>query len=295
MAENEANDVVPNINAENSSETPDLASRRSSRSRSVSNVSVGRSLKKVGLGGTRSHDTRRSSFTAKPEEAKDNKVIDAAMSGDLEKLKKYLSYDYDIKKPDKYGRTILIYASLKGKYNVVKFLLNEKQMDPNEKDKKRRTPLHWLATSGNPEIKVIELMCKHGVNLNLQDEDGCTPLMIACQKITTERMIRTLMQYGANKDLKVPEDVPEDPDSDTPPLNGKNAVEIAQITCGPTWATKVERLLRTQKKYDVTNERRTADGSPWEGAEDDDEPDIPATAVGQKGKKAGAKSKCTIS
>ncbi|MCC2646037.1 MAG: hypothetical protein K0R02_102 [Rickettsiaceae bacterium] len=62
-------------------------------------------------------------------------------------------------------------------YNIVEYLLNKNiAYDLNEND--ARTALHHAAYRGNAGI--VELLLKHGMNINAQDSNGQTPLHLLC-------------------------------------------------------------------------------------------------------------------
>jgi ankyrin repeat protein len=48
---------------------------------------------------------------------------------------------------------------------------------------------------------ITEILLKNKADANLPDEQGNTPLMIACQ-FKNETLVKLLLQYGALKDLK---------------------------------------------------------------------------------------------
>jgi ankyrin repeat protein len=72
------------------------------------------------------------------------------------------------------GRTNLHKAAFDGNAERVKELL-KKGADPNTKDKKGRTPLHWAAPYKG-HVEVVKLLLEHGADPNIKNKYGRTPL-----------------------------------------------------------------------------------------------------------------------
>eukprot|EP00638_Chattonella_subsalsa_P003670 CAMPEP_0117763716 /NCGR_PEP_ID=MMETSP0947-20121206/18862_1 /TAXON_ID=44440 /ORGANISM="Chattonella subsalsa, Strain CCMP2191" /LENGTH=473 /DNA_ID=CAMNT_0005585593 /DNA_START=135 /DNA_END=1556 /DNA_ORIENTATION=+ len=172
------------------------------------------------------------SFEEKNPDEQDLHVSDAAMLAKLPALKKRIEKGFDIHKKDKYGRSVLIYPVLRGQLEVTEYLIKEQNMDPNALCNKGRNALHWLATSGSPNsVRIFRLLHEKGVEINRQDEDGNTPLMIALfETLKSVKFIQALCFHGAKKNFKNKE--------------GKNAVQAAHEACGPVWALEVQKLLK---------------------------------------------------
>ena len=73
-------------------------------------------------------------------------------------------------------KTPLIYAAGEGRFDVVKCLIDH-GADVSKKAWNKRTVLHYASERGH--LKVVEaLLCK-GADIDVEDEDHCTPLMLA--------------------------------------------------------------------------------------------------------------------
>lgn len=107
------------------------------------------------------------------------------------------------------GVNLLTYACVNCPHNniekVVEALINS-GVDVNLPDENGKTPL--MESSENSRIKstnkVIELLIKNGANINAQDKNGFTPLIYAVQSsntTSTENTVKILLNSGANVNL----------------------------------------------------------------------------------------------
>ena len=70
----------------------------------------------------------------------------------------------------------------KGHLNVLKFLIDNNYCDPNVTDHQDRTPLHVAVVADQFEILEYLLESKSKACINVQDNDGDTPLHLACDR-----------------------------------------------------------------------------------------------------------------
>lgn len=80
---------------------------------------------------------------------------------------------------------------------VLSFL--ESGTDPNGKDKKQITPLHWAAGTG--QVEVIRALIDAGSDVNARDGSRSTPLHFAAF-LGQPESVRVLLEKGANSKLK---------------------------------------------------------------------------------------------
>lgn len=80
----------------------------------------------------------------------------------------------------------LISLPFKLKYPDIVNILLEKGIDPNIRDKQKRTPLHLVVGLFSPEdnfdqkkIETIDILLEHGADINALDYEGRTPLDLA--------------------------------------------------------------------------------------------------------------------
>ena len=72
-------------------------------------------------------------------------------------------------------------------------------VDPNVQDKDGYTPLHYAAWKGHH--KVVELLLEHGANPNIQKHDGETPLHLAVWE-GHHKVVELLLEHGANPNIQ---------------------------------------------------------------------------------------------
>ena len=78
------------------------------------------------------------------------------------------------------------------------FLINECGLDLTSTDKKSSTLLHWAAFTGNSMS--VDYITAWGIDVNLQDSRGLTPLHLAIRAINdnpSTRSVRILLRKGA--------------------------------------------------------------------------------------------------
>ena len=102
----------------------------------------------------------------------------AAMKGHLYAVNLLICNGGDAQMKDKRGRTALHYACEEGHLEVVKCLVV--YCGVNERDEGGNTPLHHAAIKG--KIEVVEYLVRHGGTVNERDEEGTTLLHYAAQE-----------------------------------------------------------------------------------------------------------------
>ena len=105
----------------------------------------------------------------------------------------------DVNAGDYMGTTALIWASARGHEEVVKVLLDQEDINPNQADTNYGpTPLTWAARSGHKEV-VKMLLEREDVNPNQADTDsGHTPLTWAANSGHQEIVKMLLEREGVN-------------------------------------------------------------------------------------------------
>ena len=99
----------------------------------------------------------------------------ASSSGDLGFFKHIINRGFDVNEKDKYGRSVLHYFK---SVAILEFLLNELSFDINEKDVQGRTPIFSVfeITDKDERIKSLSLFIKKGVDVNVQTNEGTSPI-----------------------------------------------------------------------------------------------------------------------
>nr|WP_321521007.1 ankyrin repeat domain-containing protein [uncultured Macellibacteroides sp.] len=106
----------------------------------------------------------------------DKKLEKAVLLGDLSLTKSLLANGFNIDGKDKYGRTILYDAIVKGFKDIVLELCLAK-INVNHQDNNGKTPLHFASV--HHQLDIAKILIHYGANVNLRDENGNTPLFDA--------------------------------------------------------------------------------------------------------------------
>ena len=90
----------------------------------------------------------------------------------------------DVNAKNNRGQTPLWFASIDGQNTFVKILLDA-GADPNITDKHRESCLH-AAIHGQCSTETLQEILDHGAHVNAVNNDGATPLLLACSTAQTE-------------------------------------------------------------------------------------------------------------
>ena len=108
----------------------------------------------------------------------------ACHRGNLSILKFLLSFDGNIETKSKNGVTCLHLAAVSGNLQMIQFLINEKNFDPQIKSTVSESqPIHLATNAGH--IKIVEyFMSEHGCDPLVEDKnkDNCLTLAIKNKK-----------------------------------------------------------------------------------------------------------------
>ena len=118
----------------------------------------------------------------------------AAMSGNVEVMDALVDAGADVKAVDDQGWTALFFAAFSGMVDAVERMLGYEVPDERDgrrqflldhRDKKKNTPLLIAAECGH--IDVMKTLVKLGADINAQNEDGKTALMMLASKSETSK------------------------------------------------------------------------------------------------------------
>ncbi|OHT08517.1 hypothetical protein TRFO_22939 [Tritrichomonas foetus] len=119
-------------------------------------------------------------------------LIYAIKAQKLEIVKLFSSAEFNIKGNDKLGWTPIHYAAQMGNVNILSYILSKCQgIDINLKDNEGNSPL-LIAASNNHSKIVSALLKRNNCNPNLADNNGWTPLHIAAGNRNQE-IVKTLI------------------------------------------------------------------------------------------------------
>nr|WP_246198629.1 ankyrin repeat domain-containing protein [Wolbachia endosymbiont of Ctenocephalides felis wCfeJ] len=138
----------------------------------------------------------------------DEELLAAAESGDLNKIKSFITQGANLDAKDSNGSTPLHYASWNGNLSVVKHLV-EKGANLKIKNLDNRTPLYDASLNGH--LDIVRYLVEKGVDVNVADEENRTPLHCAVSEGHLG-IVKYLINNGANfnaknSDGKVPLDI----------------------------------------------------------------------------------------
>lgn len=146
----------------------------------------------------------------------------ASENGHTETVNTLLTNKADVNLCKKGGITPLYIASCQGNYEIVKELLQY------EKEVNDSNPKHLLSiATKNGHEKIVQILIEKGVNVNVCDEDGLTPLLIAAKK-GYSNIVKILLDNGAETAIvRNPDDEDDDDDDEENDDDEKNALHYA--------------------------------------------------------------------
>eukprot|EP01084_Bolivina_argentea_P215300 365508_1 len=108
----------------------------------------------------------------------------AAIYDHSEVARTLLRYNADINLQDEYGRTSLMHAAQNGSFKTAKVLLQSGSgtLSIDEGDKTHKTALMYAAAvTAQKHNKMVSLLLQYDGDVNKQDQQGLTALMLAIQ------------------------------------------------------------------------------------------------------------------
>lgn len=110
-----------------------------------------------------------------------NELFDTVRKGNLDRVKDLIEKGADINSSDNDGNTPVHLAAKEGNLDVVKYLIEVKEVDLNAKDNNGNTPLHLATGEGRLDV-VKYLIDEKKADFNVKNDDGWTPLHCAAEK-----------------------------------------------------------------------------------------------------------------
>lgn len=106
-------------------------------------------------------------------------IVKATQYGALDRVKELLEQDYDINYRDSENVTLLHWAAINNRIEIVKYFLS-KAVDVNAiGGDLKSTPLHWATRQGH--LKMVVILVQHGADPTISDGEGCNCLHLAAQ------------------------------------------------------------------------------------------------------------------
>ncbi|XP_052418041.1 putative palmitoyltransferase ZDHHC13 isoform X2 [Carassius gibelio] len=112
-----------------------------------------------------------------PEDSSSWDIIKATQFGALERCKELIEAGYDVRQPDKENVTLLHWAAINNRADVVKYYISKGAVIDQLGGDLNSTPLHWAIRQGHLSM-VIQLM-RYGADPSLADGEGYRSLHLA--------------------------------------------------------------------------------------------------------------------
>ncbi|KAL1271817.1 hypothetical protein QQF64_030833 [Cirrhinus molitorella] len=112
-----------------------------------------------------------------PEDSSSWDIIKATQFGALERCKELIEAGYDVRQPDKENVTLLHWAAINNRADIVKYYLSKGAVIDQLGGDLNSTPLHWAIRQGHLSM-VIQLM-RYGADPSLADGEGYRALHLA--------------------------------------------------------------------------------------------------------------------
>ena len=133
-----------------------------------------------------------------------NKILDYSLqygckNGDLPIVLYLISNGANINSQDKNGDFVIHLATIGGLLNIVKYLIEKRNIPIDSQGNNERTPLHYACS--NDHFEIVEYLLSIGANIEAKDKMGKTPLHYACEEGHLH-IIEYLISMGANIEAK---------------------------------------------------------------------------------------------
>ena len=130
----------------------------------------------------------------------DTALITAAWKDNIEIVKYLVEQGADFNKQGEYGNIPLMFAISHKNLDMAKFLLNQKNIKLDLQGQSGKTVV-FRAVQIN-SIEIVNRLIEIGVDLNIENDEGYTPLMIAAEKGYT-KIVRLLTNETVNDIQKI--------------------------------------------------------------------------------------------
>jgi ankyrin repeat protein len=132
------------------------------------------------------------------DEDGNNILMRSALKGDVEMTSKALALKANVLQVNTSGKSVLHCAIIGGNVKVFKLFRPYTELDINLPDELGCTPLHYALT-----VELAALLLSSGANPESSDHRGCTPFLSACYRLRPEdesqfQLIRFFLSFGVN-------------------------------------------------------------------------------------------------
>ncbi|XP_063223420.1 palmitoyltransferase Hip14 isoform X2 [Bacillus rossius redtenbacheri] len=155
-------------------------------------------------------------------------IVKATQYGSLSRCRELLEAGHDVNQPDAETVTLLHWAAINNRLEIMRYFISKGAVVDAIGGELMSTPLHWATRQGH--LGAVTLLMQHGadpslrdgegcscihlaaqfghtaivayfvakgVNVNMQDRNGMTPLMWSAYKVTSLDPTRLLLTFGA--------------------------------------------------------------------------------------------------
>uniref|UniRef100_S4RHH1 Palmitoyltransferase n=1 Tax=Petromyzon marinus TaxID=7757 RepID=S4RHH1_PETMA len=125
-------------------------------------------------------------------------IIKATQYGIFERCRELVEAGYDVRQPDKENVTLLHWAAINNRIDLVKFYISKGAIVDQLGGDLNSTPLHWATRQGH--LSMVVLLMKYGTDPSLLDGEGCSCIHLAAQFQHTA-IVAYLIAKGLDVDM----------------------------------------------------------------------------------------------
>ena len=124
----------------------------------------------------------------------DYQLLDAVRHGDFQSAREAVNRGANVHARDLDGRSALYLACTEGHMQLAEFLVGQGADVDETFGKRERTLLHWAAEQSSTGVATF--LISHKANVNAQQSDGSTPLLLAA-KHGHHYLVQLLLKHDA--------------------------------------------------------------------------------------------------
>uniref|UniRef100_A0A673VXZ7 Palmitoyltransferase n=1 Tax=Salmo trutta TaxID=8032 RepID=A0A673VXZ7_SALTR len=125
-------------------------------------------------------------------------IVKATQYGIFERCRELVEAGYDVQQPDKENVTLLHWAAINNRIDLVKYYISKGAMVDQLGGDLNSTPLHWATRQGH--LTMVVQLLKYGSDPSLIDGEGCSCVHLAAQFGHTS-IVAYLIAKGQDVDM----------------------------------------------------------------------------------------------